>query len=100
MRMAWGVKKQLGDPTAKYVKICEVENVHGSKIRRPFGFGYRLLGVDDWRVILFVTFITDTPPHGAGIVEVFENAKIAPDTRSSKFDSAVSQNWNPFGLEK
>jgi hypothetical protein len=37
-----GVQKQFGNPTAKYVKVCEVERVDRSKLDRLFGFNYLL----------------------------------------------------------
>lgn len=68
-----------------------MESVDGSKSKRLFGFCFLLSGLDDdGSVVRFVTFLTDTPPHGAGIVKVFENAKISPDARPSEFDSAMS----------
>lgn len=98
--MVGGVEKQLGDPTAKYVKIREVENIYGSKIERPFGFSYLVSGLDDRSVVLLVTFLADAPPHEASIVEVFEDTEITPDARSSKFNSMVSQRRESHGFKR
>jgi hypothetical protein len=100
MCVVGGAKKQLGDPTAKRVEIREVESVHRSKFKRLFGFGHLFSGLGNGSAILLVTFFTDPPPHEAGIVEVFEDAKIAPDARPSKFNSVIGQKRESLGFEK
>lgn len=89
MCVVGGVEKQLIDPAAKCIEIREVESIHGSKIKRLFCFSCLLSGLDNGGVVLLVSFLTDASPHEAGIIEVFEDAKIAPDARPSKFDSVV-----------
>lgn len=95
--MIGGVQKQFNDPTTKYVEVREVERVNGSKIDRLFSFGYLLPGLDSNSVFLFVTFATDLSPHGASIIEVFENAEVASDTCPGQFDSATSQRAEIIG---
>ena len=91
VRVIRGVQKKFGNPTAKHVKVREVEPVDRSKIDGLFGFSYLLSRLDGGRVFLFVTFLTDKPPHGAGIIEVFENTKVPSDTCPDQFDSAINQ---------
>ena len=86
-----GVQKQFGNPTTKYVKVRKVECVDGPKIHGLFGLGNMLPGLDSGGVFLFVAFLTDVPPHQAGIVEVLEDTEVPSDTCTGKFDSVVYQ---------
>ena len=95
--MIGGVQKQFNYPTAKYVEVREVECVNGSKIDRLFSFCYLLSGLDSNSIFLFVNFATDLSPHGASIIEVFENAEVPSDTCPGQFDSVTSQRTESVG---
>ena len=66
-----------------------MERVNRSKIDRPFGFSYLSSIVDGCGTFLFVTFLTNSPPHRAGVVEVFENTEVPSNTRTGQLDSAI-----------
>ena len=100
VRVLGGVQKQFGNPTTEYVKVREVERVDRSKIDRPFGFCDLLSGLDSGGVFLFVTFITDTPPHRAGIIKVLENTKVPPNTCPGQFNSATRSEGEKPSIEK
>ena len=68
-----------------------MERADGTKVKRPFSFGYLFIGLDCGSIVLLVTFLADTPPHRASIIEVFKNAKVPSDTRPSEFDSVMDQ---------
>ena len=87
--MIRGAQKQFGDPATKYVKVREVERVDRPKIDRPFGFGYLFPTLDGGGLFLSVTFLTNTPPHRASVIEVLENTEVPSDTRPGQLDSAM-----------
>jgi len=87
--MVGGVQKQLGNPAAKYVEVREVERVNWPKLDRFFGFSYPFPVVDGYGVFLFVAFLTDTPPHRASLIEVFEDTEVSPNTCPGQLYSAT-----------
>lgn len=87
--MIEGVQKQLGNPTAKYVEVRKVVRVNRSKFDRFFGFSYLFPAVDGRGAFPFVAFLTDTPPHRTGVIEVFENTEVSSNTRPGQFDSTT-----------
>ena len=94
--MLGGAKEQFCDSSAKDVEVRKVEGVDGPKTKRPLCLGYLLSGLYCGSAILLVPFLTDTSPHRAGIVEVFENTKVPSNTRPSKFDSAVNDKCEKY----
>ena len=66
-----------------------MERVDRSKINRSPSFDYLFSLSSGVGVILFVPFLTNAPPHGAGVIEVFENTKIPSDTCPGQLDSEM-----------
>jgi len=91
VRVIGGVQKKFDNPAAKYVKVREVERVDRSEFSGLFGLDHLLSWLDDDRVLLFVAFLADHPPHRTGIIEVFENTKVPSDTCPDQFNPAINQ---------
>lgn len=99
MCMVGRVQKQFGHPATKYVGVREVKGVDGSKIERLFSFSRLFPGLGGWSVVPFITLLTDTPPGGTGIVEMFENTKVPSNPCPNKFNPAINQRQETLRVE-
>ena len=77
-----------------------MERIDRSKFDRPFGLGYLFPRLDDCGTFLFAAFLTDTHPHGTGIIEVFEDTEVPADARPGQLDSAIKSGSVNFSIGK
>lgn len=98
--MIGGVQKQFGNPTTKYVKVREVERVERSEVDSSLGFSDLFSPLDGSGVFLLATFLTNTPPHGTNVIEMFENTEVPSDACPGQLDSAMRLENVNFSMEK
>ena len=98
--MIGGVQKQFGNPTTKYVKVREVERIDRSEVDSSLGFSDLFSALDGSGVFLLATFLTNTPPHGTNVVEMFENTEVPSYACPGQLDSAMRLENVNFSMEK